>query len=84
MSQDRRLGTTAEALQRACWRTSSFSGAVGNCVEVAALDTGEVAVRHSRHPARPALVFSAGAWSSFVTGVDHDELRPTDGGTARR
>ena len=32
------------------WRKSSFSGTDANCVEVAALGDGRIAVRNSRHP----------------------------------
>ncbi|MQA11437.1 MAG: DUF397 domain-containing protein [Pseudonocardiaceae bacterium] len=51
------------------WRKSSYSdgdGHNGNCVEVAV--TGPAtAVRDSKNPAGPALVFSASAWRAFLT-----------------
>jgi uncharacterized protein DUF397 len=55
------------------WRKSSFSGQ-HNCVEVAMLDDGEVALRHSRQPAGPALVFTADEWSAFLKGAWHGEF----------
>ena len=60
-------------LQVVRWRKSSFSGPTGgNCVETAALPDGEVAVRDSKVPGGPALVFRAAAWGAFVGGVRRD------------
>ncbi|MGH3329266.1 MAG: DUF397 domain-containing protein [Streptomycetales bacterium] len=56
-------------LSCAAWRKSSFSGADNNCVEVALLDPGRVAVRDSKAPAGPALVFAAEQWRTFVGRV---------------
>jgi hypothetical protein len=38
------------------------------------LDGGEVAVRHSRQPAGPALVFTPDEWSAFLEGAWHGEF----------
>ena len=52
------------------WMKSSYSGPTGgNCVEVAFLAGGQVAVRNSRHPSGPALVFPAGEWDAFLSGA---------------
>ena len=57
-------------LTGARWVKSSYSGPTGgNCVEVAFLAVGQVAVRNSRHPSGPALVFSAGEWDAFIGGA---------------
>ena len=57
-------------LTGARWVKSSYSGPTGgNCVEVAFLAGGQVAVRNSRHPSGPALVFSAGEWDAFIGGA---------------
>ena len=54
-------------LTGARWVRSSYSGPTGgNCVEVAFLAGGQVAVRNSRHQSGPALVFSAGEWDAFI------------------
>ena len=51
------------------WVKSTHSGPTGgNCVEVAPLGC-RVAVRDSRHPAGPALVFPAAAWDAFVAAA---------------
>jgi Domain of unknown function (DUF397) len=40
------------------WRKATPSNSSGACVEVAALPGGDVAVRNSRYPSGPALVFT--------------------------
>jgi hypothetical protein len=74
MQHQYRNGLPAAELQGALWRKSSFSGYQGNCVEVAQLDSGEVAVRNSRFPAGPALVFTPAEWTAFVNGVGSGEF----------
>lgn len=54
-------------LSQAVWRKSSRSGdSGGNCVEVAGNLPGVVAVRDSKNPTGPALLFSPDAWESFI------------------
>ncbi|RIV40678.1 DUF397 domain-containing protein [Micromonospora radicis] len=47
------------------WRKSSHSGDEGACVEVAVVP-GTVAVRDSKDPAGPLLLFPAAAWNTFA------------------
>ncbi|MFI5798430.1 DUF397 domain-containing protein [Streptomyces sp. NPDC051677] len=55
-------------LSVAIWRKSSYSaGGDNNCVEVADGYPGIVPVRDSKVPAVRPLVFSAEAWSAFVS-----------------
>ncbi len=56
-------------LSRARWRTSSYSGANNNCVEVASNLPGVVAVRDSKHPAGGKLVVPDEQWPAFVARV---------------
>lgn len=58
----------ASLLQAATWRKSSYSNPSGNCVEAATLANG-VAVRNSRFPDGPALVFTEAEWDAFVRGI---------------
>ena len=58
----------------ATWRKSSFSnGTGGECVEVANLPGGR-AVRDSKHPEGPILVFAREGWQAFVQGIQAGEL----------
>lgn len=58
------------------WRTSTRSGANGNCVEVAKLRDA-VAVRDSKHPTGPALVFTRHEWAAFISGAKEGEFDPS-------
>jgi hypothetical protein len=59
---------TAFDLSRAVWRKSARSGQNGNCVEVATAGPA-VAVRDSKDPAGPRLVFEPRDWRRFAAGV---------------
>ena len=59
----------------ATWIKSSHSGPTGgNCVEVAFLADGRVAVRNSRQPDGPALTFTSGEWDAFLRGARDGEF----------
>lgn len=63
-------------LTGAVWRKSSYSGDNGgNCVEIAR-DRGDraVAVRDSKDPDGPKLLFAPGDWREFTTAVKADSL----------
>ncbi|MEU0255933.1 DUF397 domain-containing protein [Streptomyces sp. NPDC006184] len=55
------------------WLRSSYSTGANNCVETARPRSGPgaglLAVRDSKTPAGPALLFSAGSWSEFITAL---------------
>lgn len=54
-------------LTGADWRKSSYSSANGGqCVEVARNLPGAVAVRDSKDPGGPALVFTPRDWRAFT------------------
>ncbi|MGW7581226.1 DUF397 domain-containing protein [Kitasatospora sp. NPDC054768] len=56
------------------WRKSSYSAQANECVETGRLILGGMAVRDSKDPGGPALVFPADAWSSFLSGVKSGEF----------
>ncbi|WP_433448912.1 DUF397 domain-containing protein [Streptomyces sp. CA-142005] len=55
------------------WLRSSYSTGANNCVETArprsGPGAGRLAVRDSKNPAGPALLFSAGSWAGFLTAL---------------
>jgi hypothetical protein len=56
------------------WIKSSYSGSQGgNCVEIAALPGGGRAVRDSKNPQRPALLFTVPEWEAFVASLRGSE-----------
>ncbi|MEU2514192.1 DUF397 domain-containing protein [Streptomyces syringium] len=56
------------------WRKSSHSGHQTDCIEVADGFTGLMPVRDSKNPQGPTLLFEAGAWSAFITGLKAGSL----------
>jgi hypothetical protein len=74
MSQLIRNGMSAAGLAGVNWRKSRHSGQLGNCVETAALAGGEVAMRNSRYPDGPALIFSHDEMAAFLAGAKDGEF----------
>lgn len=75
-----RNGIPADELTGARWRKSQVSNPSGSCVEVAALSSDAIAVRNSRDPAGPALVYTRAEIAAFLTGVkngEFDDLYPS-------
>jgi hypothetical protein len=67
------------------WKKSSRSTDEGNCVEVAALDGGGRAVRDSKNPRGPTLMFTTTEWVAFTAGVHAGEFDwPKDHTTQER
>ena len=67
-------GMKAGELGSVEWRKSSASNPSGNCVEAAALPDGSVAVRNSREPDGPALVYTRSEIAAFLAGVRNGEF----------
>jgi uncharacterized protein DUF397 len=65
------LMQTYESVQ---WRKSTASNPSGNCVELAELAGGEIALRNSRFPAGPVLVGTRAAVAAFVRAAQSGEL----------
>lgn len=65
------------AVDEVKWRKSRRSNAKGNCVEVAPLPDGGMAVRNSRHRDGPVLVYTRAEMTAFLLGAkdgDFDDL----------
>jgi hypothetical protein len=58
-------------LSRADWRRSKYSGSNGNCLEAAG-NGRVVAVRDSKDPAGPCLVFKPSAWQQFAARLKNE------------
>jgi hypothetical protein len=73
-------GMPAGELATVPWQKSRRSNPSGNCVELALLPgSGEVAVRNSRDPHGPALIYTLDEIGAFLAGVrdgDFDHLLP--------
>lgn len=69
MEQQFGNGVPADSISGVEWIKSARSNQSGNCVEVAQLPGGGVAVRNSRHPEGPALVYTREEMAAFVEGA---------------
>ncbi|MDF2712582.1 MAG: hypothetical protein K0R62_8234 [Nonomuraea muscovyensis] len=58
----------------AAWQKSSFCNGASNCVEVAPLADGNVALRDSKTLDGPVLVFTPSEWEAFTAGVRDGEF----------
>jgi hypothetical protein len=70
-------GMPAAQLRGVRWQKSRYSNSQGNCVELAQLPGGEVAVRNSRHPDGPALIYTLDEIAALIRGArdgDFDAL----------
>ncbi|WP_329498197.1 DUF397 domain-containing protein [Kitasatospora herbaricolor] len=59
------------------WYKSSYSAQANDCVETGRIVTGGMAVRDSKDPEGPALLFPAKAWSAFVAGIKAGDFPAT-------
>ena len=64
----------ADDLGAVQWRKSTASNPSGDCVEMADLTSGDVAVRNSRDPHGPALVYTRAEIRAFVAGAKAGEF----------
>jgi Domain of unknown function (DUF397) len=63
------MATPHMDLSHAAWHKSSYSNNGGACVEVATNLPGLVAVRDSKDPSGPSLLFSAERWQAFTRAL---------------
>jgi hypothetical protein len=67
-------GTMNAAPSGVIWRKSRHSNPSGNCVEIAELPDGMVAIRNSRHPSGPALICAPAEFSAFLAAAREGEF----------
>lgn len=61
-------------LSTARWRKSRFSTSGGNCVEVAPLPDGHVAVRNSNDPQAGVVFFTRPEMAAWINGTKAGEF----------
>jgi hypothetical protein len=78
-------GMPATGLGDINWLKSRHSNPSGNCVEIACLPGGEIAVRNSRFPGGPVLLYTQAEVAAFVAGAkdgEFDGMAGLSGGAA--
>jgi len=66
--------TTPTSATPLVWRKSTASSPSGNCLELAELPDGDIAVRNSRYPAGPSLIYTRAEIAAFVRGARSGEF----------
>jgi len=56
------------------WLKSRRSNPSGNCVELSALPSGEIAMRNSRYPDGPVLIYTRAELEAFLGGAKDGEF----------
>ncbi|MFF4347629.1 DUF397 domain-containing protein [Streptomyces sp. NPDC001530] len=74
MADDVYNGMAATALNGVAWQKSRHSNSQGSCVEFARLPGGDVAVRNSRFPEGPALVYTRAEIEAMLLGIKDGEF----------
>jgi len=67
-------GMPAGELGDVRWLKSWHSNPNGECVEMAALPNGEIAMRNSRFPAGPVLLYTQAEITAFLAGAKDGEF----------
>ncbi|MDA3626661.1 DUF397 domain-containing protein [Saccharopolyspora oryzae] len=69
-----RFEVPVTALPGVSWRKSQHSGKWGNCVELAALSDGTIAMRQSRESDGTALIYTRAELAAFLSGAKDGEF----------
>jgi hypothetical protein len=71
---DARNGMPVSELRDVTWQKSRHSNSQGTCVELAGLPNGDIALRNSRHPDGPALIYTPAEIDAFIRGAKDGEF----------
>jgi hypothetical protein len=64
----------ADGVVGARWVKASASDAINDCVELARVSENEIALRNSRYPDGPALLFTRSEVAAFIDGASKGEF----------
>jgi Domain of unknown function (DUF397) len=64
----------ASSLAAVTWHKSHHSNPSGECVEMAALPSAQIAIRNSRDPDGPALICTKAEVGAFIQGAKNGEF----------
>ena len=67
-------GMAADELDNVRWQKSQHSNPNGACVELAAVPGGEIAMRNSRFPVGPVLLYTQAEIIAFLAGAKDGEF----------
>lgn len=67
-------GVRADSIEGAVWVKATASDAYNDCVEIAKLPQGGAALRNSRFPEGPALIFTPSELAAFLDGAKKGEF----------
>jgi hypothetical protein len=67
-------GIPAVELPEARWLKSRHSNPNGSCVELAGLASGVLAIRNSRDPVGPALIYDANGIAEFIRAAKEGQF----------
>jgi hypothetical protein len=67
-------GMPADDLGDVCWKKSRHSNPNGACVELAVLPGGGIAMRNSRFPVGPVLLYTQAEITAFLAGAKDGEF----------
>ncbi|MEV4873828.1 DUF397 domain-containing protein [Streptomyces syringium] len=67
-------GMAASDIEDVVWQKSRHSNSQGSCVEFAKLPEGGIAMRNSRFPDGPALVYTPAEIQAMLLGVKDGEF----------
>ena len=67
-------GMPAGELGDVRWQKSQHSNPNGACVELAALPSGDIAMRNSRFPVGPVLLYTQAEITAFLAGAKDGEF----------